>query len=237
MTAKKVAVVNYTGTVGKTTIAGNLLVPRMGDAKFFAIESINETAESIGIDVSKYRGDKFREVFKALIIADNAIIDVGASNVEDFMIHMEGFDGAYEEIDYFVVPVTSGTKEQKETIAMIKSLVAIGVAATKIRIVFNRVLRDVEEEFPMIINYHAEANTFWVDPECAIFETELFDALSVNKISLDTLLTDEVDYKTLLRNKDACDADREYWSDMFGLKLLSKGVNKKLDVVFQKLFS
>lgn len=237
MIAKKVAIVNYTGTVGKTTIAGNLLVPRMGDAKFFAIESINETAESLGVDVNKFRGDKFREVFKALVIEDNAIIDVGASNVEDFMLHMEGFEGAYEEIDYFVVPVTSGTKEQKETIAMIRSLTAMGVAPNKIRVVFNRVLRDVEEEFPMILNYHAQASTFWVDPECAIFETELFDALSVNKLSLDTLLNDQVDYKALLKDKDASDADREFWSDMFGLKLLSKGINKKLDVVFDKLFS
>lgn len=237
MTAMKVAVVNYTGTVGKTTIAGNLLVPRMPGAKFFAIESINETAESLGIDVNKYRGDMFRDVFKALVIEDNAIIDVGASNVEDFMLHMESFDGAYEEIDYFVVPVTNGTKEQNETIAMVKSLVAIGVSANKIRVVFNRILRDVEAEFPIIINYHAETNTFWIDPECAIFETELFDALSANKISLDTLLTDEVDYKTLLKNKEATDADRDYWSDMFGLKLLSKGVSKKLDVVFDKLFS
>ncbi|RMU49366.1 hypothetical protein ALP29_201202 [Pseudomonas syringae pv. avii] len=31
--------------------------------------------------------------------------------------------------------------------------------------------------------------------------------------------------------------DRERWSDMYGLKLLAKGVNRKLDVVFDALFA
>ncbi len=44
----KVAVLNYTGTVGKTTIAAHLLSPRMNNAPIFAIETINETAEGLG---------------------------------------------------------------------------------------------------------------------------------------------------------------------------------------------
>jgi hypothetical protein len=233
----KAVVINYTGTVGKTTICANLLVPRMVRAKFFAIESINETAEGLGIDVNKYRGDMFRDVFKSLLVEDSAIIDVGASNVEEFMQHMTSFDGSHEEIDYFIVPVTSGTKEQKETISMIKSLALMGVSADRIRIVFNRVHRDVVDEFPAIINFHAESNKFWLDLECAVYETELFDALSLHRTSLDALLADNVDYKTLLKDKEASPADRNRWSDMYGLKLLSKGINGKLNVVFDKLFA
>nr|UVN17958.1 hypothetical protein pPsy0479a_00126 [Pseudomonas syringae] len=82
---KKVVVINYTGTVGKTTISANLLWPRMGGAPLYAIESINETAENLGLDVEKLRGDAFRELFKRLMLEDQAIIDVGASNVEDFI--------------------------------------------------------------------------------------------------------------------------------------------------------
>ena len=36
---------------------------------------------------------------------DAAIIDVGASNVEDFLKLMQQYDGSHEEFDYFVVPV------------------------------------------------------------------------------------------------------------------------------------
>ena len=123
----KVVTINYTGTVGKTTLAANFLSPRMSGAPIYAVESINETAETLGLDVEKLRGNKFRELFKKLMLEDHAIIDVGASNVEDFMANLEGFDEAHEEIDFYMVPVTSGTKEQKETMTLISSLSAIGV--------------------------------------------------------------------------------------------------------------
>jgi hypothetical protein len=236
-TAMKTVVINYTGTVGKTTVSANLLAPRMADAKIFAIESINETAQDLGLDVNKMRGDRFRELLQSIVLEDNAIIDVGASNVEDFMDNLQGFEGAHEEIDFFIVPVTSGTKEQKETISMINSLSAIGVPADKIRVVFNRVIRDVAEEFSMIVNYHEATKLFWLDFTCAIYETELFDALSVNKLTMEMLMADENDYKELLKNKDADPDDRQNWSDMFGLKLLCKGVNRKLDAVFLRLFA
>lgn len=231
----KVVVINYTGTVGKTTIVANLLSPRMIDAPIYAIESINETAETLGLDVEKLRGNKFRELFKRLILEDDAIVDVGASNVEDFMTNLESFQEAHEEIDLYVVPVTSGTKEQKETLSMINSLAAIGVPPEKIRILFNRVERDVESEFSIVIAYYRQKQSFWLNTHCAIFETELFDALAIKRLPLQSIIADETDYKALLKNKDASTSDRNSWSDMYGLKLLAKGVNKKLDYVFAEL--
>ncbi|KPB84095.1 Stability/partitioning determinant [Pseudomonas syringae pv. maculicola] len=232
----KVVIINYTGTVGKTTIAANLLSPRMDGAPIYAIESINETAENLGLDVEKLRGNKFRELFKRLMLEDQAIIDVGASNVEDFMANLESFEEAHDEIDYYVIPITSGTKEQKETVSMIGMLAAMGIPASKIRLVFNRVKRDVNTEFSIIISYHDRTQLFWINPQCSIFETELFDALSVKRISLNALMADDTDYKAMLKDKSASIQDRELWSDMYGLKLLAKGVNRKLDVVFTELF-
>ncbi|WP_236730580.1 StbB family protein [Pseudomonas savastanoi] len=202
----------------------------------YAIESINETAENLGLDVEKLRGNKFRELFKRLMLEDQAIIDVGASNVEDFMANLESFEEAHDEIDYYVIPITSGTKEQKETVSMIGTLAAMGIPASKIRLVFNRVKRDVNTEFSIIISYHDRTQLFWINPQCSIFETELFDALSVKRISLNALMADDTDYKAMLKDKSASIQDRELWSDMYGLKLLAKGVNRKLDVVFTELF-
>ncbi|RYF37640.1 MAG: plasmid stability protein StbB [Cytophagaceae bacterium] len=233
----KVVIINYTGTVGKTTIAANLLSPRMHGAPIYAIESINETAQDLGLDVEKLRGNKFRELFQKLMLEDEAIIDVGASNVEDFMTNLIGFEEAHDEIDYYIVPVTSGTKEQKETASMIDTLSTMGVPASKIKLVFNRVKRDVESEFSIIVSYHDRHQTCWMNPQCAVFETELFDALSVKRISLHTLMADETDYKAMLKDKTASMEDRELWSDMYGLKLLARGVNRKLDAVFHTLFN
>lgn len=231
------ACLNYTGTIGKTTIAAHLLLPRIEGATIIGVESINETAESLGLEIEKIRGNAFRELFKKLMLADEVIVDIGASNIEDFMNNLIKFDGAHEDIDYFIVPVTSGIKEQTETIRMIDTLATIGVPAEKIRIVFNRVDSDVANEFPHIINYLAHSQTFTANINCAIYESELFDALSLKKMSSTAVLSDETDYKELLKNKEASQEDRERWSDMYGLKMLTKGVSRNLDRVFKNLFA
>ncbi|WP_340621870.1 StbB family protein [Xenorhabdus siamensis] len=233
----KVAILNYTGTVGKTTVAAHLLSPRMNNAPIFAIESINETAEGLGVDVEKMNGNKFRDLFKKIMLEDDAIIDVGASNIEDFMNNMIKFDDSHEEFDFFVIPVTSGTKEQKETILMLDTLASIGIPQEKIKIVFNRVDCDVDEEFPFILARHKKEKSFTLNKECAIFENELFDALSIKGLTVDALLSDTTDYKSLLKNnKDASTKERNTWADMFGLKSLAKGVKRNLDDVYINLF-
>lgn len=233
-----ITILNWTGTVGKTTLAAHLLAPRMDNAPIFAIESINETAASLGIDVEKMKGNKFRELFKKIMLEDNAIVDVGASNIEEFMSNMVKFDDSHEEIDYFIVPVTSGTKEQKETISMVDALASIGVPPEKIRVVFNRVAADVADEFPYVVGFCKKEKSFIANPKSAIWETELFDALSVKGLTIDTILNDPNDYKAMLRtNREASDKERNKWADMHGLKALSKSVKRNLDEVFKSLFA
>lgn len=233
-----VTILNWTGTVGKTTLAAHLLAPRMDNAPIFAIESINETAASLGIDVEKMKGNKFRELFKKMMLEENAIIDVGASNIEEFMSNMVKFDDSHEEIDYFIVPVTSGTKEQKETISMVDTLAQIGVPTDKIRVVFNRVSADVTDEFPYVMGFCKKEKSFIANPKCAVWETELFDALSVKGMTIDTILNDSNDYKAMLRtNREASEKERNQWADMHGLKALSKSVKRNLDEVYESLFA
>ncbi|MGZ8238102.1 MAG: hypothetical protein ACXWTY_09555 [Methylobacter sp.] len=110
----KVAVTNYTGTVGKTTISTHLLSPRMGGAPIIAVERINETAAGLGVAVEQIKGDKFRELYQQLVVMEDVIVDVGASNIESFLEGMVMFDETQIEFDYFIVPVTSGTKEQRK---------------------------------------------------------------------------------------------------------------------------
>lgn len=233
----KVVVINYTGTVGKTTVSAHMLAPRMKEALLYAIESINQAADELGVDVEKIRGENFRELFAKLLREDQAIIDVGASNVEAFMQNLESFEQAHEEFDYFVIPVTSGTKEQKETVIMIDSLLALGVPGEKIRILFNRVQRDVKSEFMIVCGYHELQRSFWMDPECAVYESELFDAVSMHHTSIEQLLNDDIDYKKKMKDKDLSTYERAKLADLFGLKLLAKGVSRKLDRAFTLLLN
>ncbi len=233
----KVAVLNYTGTVGKTTIAAHLLSPRMGNVPIFAVETINETAAGLGVDVEQIKGQKFRDLFRKLIALDDAVIDVGASNIEDFLDGMVKFDESHLEFDYFVIPVTSGTKEQKETISMIGTLADFGIPPEKIRIVFNRVEADVADEFTHVLNYAKKEKNCTPNTDAAIFENELFDALAVKKLTVDALLSDETDYKAMLKNNpDASAKERSHWGDMHALKALARSVRRNLDAVYDALF-
>lgn len=235
----KVAVLNYTGTVGKTTISAHLLSPRMNNAPIYAIESINETAEGNGLDVEKIKGTKFRDLFKKLMVADDAIIDVGASNVEGFLDGLVKFEDSHLEFDSFIVPVTSGSKEQKETIAMIQTLADLGIPADKIKLVFNRVEADVAEEFGPLLNYVKKSKAAIANHDAAIFENELFDMLAVKKLALGELQNDETDYKAKAREigKDGDAKLRSHYSDMHLIKSLSKNVNRNMDTVFAALFN
>ena len=151
---------------------------------------------------------------------------------------MNKFEASHAEFDYFVVPVTSGTKEQRETVMLIQALAEQGVPAEKIRLLFNRVESSVEESFGIVLKHIQKTQTATANPEAAIHENELFDVLAAKKISIVKLLEDPKDYKALLReNKDANEKQRAYWADMFGLKALAKGVNRNLDAAYAALFA
>lgn len=235
----KIAVLNYTGTVGKTTIAAHLLAPRMNNAQIFAIETVNETAEGLGMDVEKIRGGRFRDLFKRLVVADDAIVDVGASNVEEFLQGMIKFEDSHLEFDYFVVPTTSGSKEQKETMSMLHMLAQCGVKPEKIRLVFNRVERDVEEEFAPLLNFVKKQRVCTVDTNAAIFENELFDMLSTKKMGIQDVLSDEKDYKALARQeaKNGDGKKSAHYSDIHVMRALARSVSRNLDGVYEALFA
>lgn len=235
----KVAVLNYTGTVGKTTIAAHLLSPRMNDAPFYAVETINETAEGVGLDVQKSRGKDFSALFKKLLVIDDAIVDVGASNIEEFLDGMVKFEDSHSEFDYFVVPVTSGSKEQKETISMIATLADFGIPSEKIRVVFNRVEGDAVDEFTPLLNFVKKSKLCIANTQAAIFENELFDMLAVKKLTISSVLADETDYKARARElgKDGDAKLKSHYSDMHVIKSLAKSVNRNLNAVYAALFS
>ena len=233
----KIAVTNFCGTVGKTTVAAHLLSPRMNHAPVFAIESINETAEGLGVDIEKIRGDRFKDLFKKLITLDDAIIDVGASNVEDFLSGMSKFEDSHREIDCFIVPVTSGNKEQKETLGMIATLTGFGIPRERIRVLFNKVQADVAEEFPLILNYARKAQNCIADPAAAIFENEVFDLMGARGLNIAQALADETDYKSRLRElgQDGDPRLRAQYADLHAIKALAKSVTRNLDNVFAAL--
>jgi len=233
----KVAVMNFSGNVGKTTVAGQLLKPRMGDARIFSIESINSGADADGLDVEKMKGKKFGELVDELMTLDSAIIDIGASNVEDFLKLMQQFAGSHEEFDFFVVPVVKEKKVQADTVNTIRALAKLGIEKKRIRMVFNKVDIDesVTDEFAAMFGLAESEKSFLVRPEAVIYSNEVFERLKAVGKSLGDISADETDYRAQLRvARD--DDEKELCVRMVALKRLAVTANKNLDDVFKVLF-
>ena len=233
----KIAIVNYVGKTGKTTLAANLFAPRMPDAPLLAIESTNESAASLGVDVDQIRGERFREIVTRLARLDDAIIDVGASNIEDFLAGLGRFADASDDIDRFIVPCVPGSREERETVSMIGTLAGLGITANKLRIVFNRVQRDVTEEFPLLLKFVEREQVCIADPAATVYENEVFDLLSRRGLCLSQAISDPQDYKAALRAlpKDADPREAARLEDMFAIKALARAASANLDTVFSAI--
>ena len=81
----KIAIINFSGNVGKTTIARHLLLPRMPKADLISIESAN--ADEGETDALK--GRHFAQLQEAMQLNSDLIVDIGASNIEDLLAGMK----------------------------------------------------------------------------------------------------------------------------------------------------
>jgi len=234
----KVAVCNYPGKVGKTVTAANLLAPRMNGVSVLSIETINATADSLGIDTVQYKGDKFGDVYTDIMLEDDVIVDVGSSNVEAFISKMNQYEGSQQEIDYFIIPITPGRSEQKESIRLIEALSDLGIPADRIKILFNRVEADVSEEFDIIIGYAAKLKNCQVNEEACLFESEVYGLLDDLNTTISKTLDDKTDYRAMLKSLDRKKDRRKmmHCARMIALKSLAVSARKQHDVAFLALF-
>lgn len=234
----RIAVLNFSGSVGKTVTASHLLAPRIPDVEIIAVESTNESAADLGLNVDQLRGEHFGKLFRKLLMARAAIVDVGASNIEDFLAELNKYDQAQAEIDYYVLPVVSSGKAQRETIKTIQALAAAGVEQARIRVLFNRVDVRAQDEFEAIFSYARLSNAFVANPQAQILESELFDLLANRRITIEAVLADDTDYRQQLREADPDDeAQIERLTDLVALQSLARPVNRQLDQAFAALFA
>lgn len=73
----KIAVIKFSGNVGKTTLAHHLLAPRIPGSQFIAAKSINANE---GTDVT-IRGRQHGQLQGFLQGDESVVIDIGASTV------------------------------------------------------------------------------------------------------------------------------------------------------------
>ena len=226
----KVAVINFSGNVGKSMVAKHLMLPRMKGAELFSVESINSDEG----DGDSLRGKQFGQLQEELLLSDNpAVVDVGSSNVEDFMKLMQMFRGSHEDFDLFVVPVVKEAKQVRDTIATIQALATMGVPAKKIRVVFNKLETDetVEDAFYPLIAFHEDAKAFTLNPKAAIYYSELYQKLRSYRMTVGDLMGDKTDYKAKLREAKTPEEKADAVA-FISMRRLAASAQENLDAVY-----
>ncbi len=229
----KTIVMNFSGNVGKSTVARHLLSPRMNNAKIIPVESIN----SDGTQDEAIRGKQYGDLLELLSVMDDVVIDVGASNVEDFVALMKKYDGSHDDFDYFVIPTVKNTKQQNDTISTIDALHEIGIPAKAIRLVFNMVddTDNIQKTFDRLLDYHASSKYFTLRPDAVIHENEIFLKLKNSSESISDILSDPTDLKEMLK-AESDPQEKMNIAARIGIKRLASGVTKELDAVYKTLF-
>jgi hypothetical protein len=227
----KVAVISFSGNVGKTTIARHLLAPRIPRAQLIAVESIN--AED-GEAADALRGRQFGQLQEHLQTIDDAIVDIGASNVEDLLGLMRRYEGSHEDFDCFVVPTVAAQKPQKDTVTTLVHLAQLGIPPHRLRLVFNMLDDDIrfEEVFERLLNFLARHPIALANPACHIGTNEVFQL--AGGADLAALASDATDYRSLIAR--ASDSTERYaFARKLALRRLAAGVVPRLDACFAAL--
>lgn len=235
----KIAVINFSGNVGKTTIARQLLAPRM-KAQSFAVESLNASTSDEGKDTARLKGKQFGDLQEQLLLTDSVIVDIGASNVESFMHGMKQFNGSHEDFDYFIVPVVKERKQQADTINTIKTLASLGVAPEKIRLVFNKVETDdadsLESDFATIFGFWEAEKLFSLNPAAVLHLNEVYERLRSLKKDISEVVADKTDYRAALRSATN-DNEKQSAVSMIAATRLAASAKQNLDDVYTALFA
>lgn len=230
----KIAIMNNSGNVGKSTICNNLFYPRIPNAKKIKIETFNADEG----DDEKTSGKDIKKVFELIDSSDVAILDVGSSNIESFMINLKKLEGSHEEIDYFFIPTTTKPKQQLDTITTVNNLLDLGVEAEQIKLIFNMYDTDFqvenlysiifESDIHKILKLKDKTNVF------TITDNPVFDMLGEMGFSFAEIASDKRDFKALIRStKDS--KKRSELSHQRSAYRLSQGFVKELDALFDRI--
>lgn len=232
----KVVLINFSGNVGKSTLAAHMLHPRLGQAPVLSVESLNADAGQDGVEVDRIRGRRVPLLIDTVLTQPSVIVDVGASNCEAFLQGLQMLHGSQADFDCFVVPTVSDRKQTADTLNTLLALQALGVAADRVRVLLNRLDADddPEERFgPLFVA--AEQGLCTLSAGAVVYANEVYERIKGTGLTLAAVARDTTDYKA--RVMAAPDrAARHEALNRLALQRLSISANANLDRAFAALF-
>jgi hypothetical protein len=200
----------FAGVVGKSTIAEYVLKPRVSQAAFIAVESINSSASDLSAEeIQKFRGEQIVKILDSIEFADgNAIVDIGSSNVEAFLKKLPDHPDIFESVHRYIVPVTPDKKVQKDALRTVDALSALGIERSKIILLPNHIKESVKDDFSAeFLKQVSSEKKARINDSMFIKHREIFEFLFEFGGTLEELRENRMAYKDKARALKAADPD------------------------------
>ena len=224
----KIAVLNYSGNVGKTTIARDLLKPNLSDYEIITIDTVNAD----GNETMLLKGEDDRQIYVELLVQDNVILDIGSSNLEVYLKNSQKHRDLLGIVDKFIIPTTTDKKQQADSLKTAADLLDFGIDTQKIFVLVNNVETDKED---LIGEITAPYKKFKINTvKSFIPRHELY---SIGGL-VSARAADETDYRTAMeeeRKNGNMDKAREL-ANMFVLQQTAISMNKRYTQIFKEIF-
>ncbi|MEM5329199.1 hypothetical protein VSR34_21750 [Paraburkholderia sp. JHI2823] len=167
----KVLVICQVGMTGKTTVAANVLHPRLGGL-LFSVDSVNQdAAQQYGGAAQAVHTDDLFEMRQEMVRTKAAVVvDLGASDFSVFVDEMAANNMA-RLFDYCVIVSDTTRRAQEEAISTYETLRKLGMPATCFRIVLNKGKggsREIAEQYRVLFAYKSMQPDFPLNEKCYI---------------------------------------------------------------------
>jgi len=172
------------------------LLPRIRGAELIAVESLNADEGQ----AQALRGRQFGELQEYLQTIDSAVVDIGASNVEELLGLSSATAAATRTSTASSCRPVPPLKQQQDTIATLIELARLGVPASRLKLVFNMTEAGlaIEHSFFLVLAFVAEQRSRWRIRRAASGRTRFYARIRGTGLDLATLARDDTDYKALI---------------------------------------
>ncbi|OQX75564.1 MAG: hypothetical protein B6D54_05625 [Epsilonproteobacteria bacterium 4484_65] len=238
----KILMMHNSGNVGKSLVTREVFYQNFeGENKMvLEIESRNASSSNFNMNVVRIDFDKptaLQDLTQYGIIYDDYILDVGSSEIKDFLAAIDKTREILDEFDLIVVPTIKDQKiipDTKKTMMVIRLL----GFEHKMQVLFNRVTNPstIEEDFESLFSW-AKKEKFALNPNLYLANyTESTNDLIRQKLLSSEVLQDETDYRAMaIKYHQEGDAEKSRKaSNMLLTQRIAKSLNTDARVLYEK---
>ena len=195
-----IVVLSIAGTAGKSTLTKHCVVPLVPNSVQIAVEDWNSGDGKVDLEI----GAKAFYSVATQINTDEEqsfVIDVGTSNSKMMLQHFEDLELTRESINFWIIPVRSGSKERLDTLKTIVKLLEMSVSPEKI-VVIPMAVTDVNQfdsEFGPLKDA-AQQYGFFFAPQAVLFN-EVYNMLKGGDQSVFDIVRTKPDFQALRREQ------------------------------------